>query len=761
MASPRKRRLKPIVERYGPPMHRHAFSNLSDHLAGLRVGAPAIDHFYMSSHQPFEYSPTPGPGYIRLLHLHPISANPAELRGCLKFHKLSDPLGYEAISYAWGEFPEFNQVIVLDGKVLKITDNLYAALMALYRPDRVRVLWADAICINQADTTEKAQQVALMAEIYSRAKLVQVWLTMSSEAAVDAMKYLRDLSSKADTFGISKDVGHPRVMQGWPNVDISISDANTLINDAVKHHVDFLLYRSWFNRVWVVQEVALAADLVVSCGHSTMTWIELARALEVLRGVYRRMSAGENRSRMEGLKPAWGLVKYRDSWRMLDKHLDQDHHFSTNMVGEQMRNKACSDDRDRVYAMLSMTKSPHAGMVPDYTKTVAEAYTEFTRRYSPNTQIYWAGLARRRVVGGQEEIRKGDECHVMRGVREAGREYQTEQETVDDLIDAASAPEDGGQTPLDVTNRDYLPSWVPEFRPPRNCAWAAPFTGSYNTATAAPFFFFSHPKIDKVMLASGSVIDMMTHTSCTLNMTAPYYFQHPATFFPLVDYLNSLLDEPPPHTSQSTSDPFPIQLAKTLTSGIGDCPHAEDLFARYAFIDKLADRGLTPGSLPWLTTIWTAFATHCLSPAGELYQRILLYAITGKQTHLIISNADTDSLSPDAKLAFSLLNYLSNILLSNRLFVTYTGRIGLAPRIARPPDMLAVINGCHMPYVVRSVKTAVYDEDTIEWGLQVVGPCYLHGVMRGEIFNERGEEWNWTRYDGDEADSLVGWLQFV
>ncbi|KAF2450113.1 hypothetical protein P171DRAFT_350795, partial [Karstenula rhodostoma CBS 690.94] len=130
----------------------------------------------MSSHQPFEYYPIPGPGYIRLLHLHPDSDNPAELRGCLKFHKLSEPSMYEAISYAWGEFPKFNQVIVLDGKVLKITDNLYAALMAFCRPDRVRVLWADAICINQADTTEKAQQVALMAEIYSKARSVQVWL---------------------------------------------------------------------------------------------------------------------------------------------------------------------------------------------------------------------------------------------------------------------------------------------------------------------------------------------------------------------------------------------------------------------------------------------------------------------------------------------------------------------------------------------------------------------------------------------------------
>ncbi|KAK7183183.1 heterokaryon incompatibility [Paraphaeosphaeria sporulosa] len=649
---------------------------------------------------------------------------------------------YEAISYAWGEFPKFNQVIVLDGKILKITDNLYSALMAFSRPYGVRVLWADAICINQTDTTEKSQQVALMAEIYSKANLVQVWLTLHSEAAADAMKYLKDLSSRADTFGISEDVGHPRIVKGWPNVDIPRDEADKMISDAIKHHVDFLLYRSWFNRVWVVQEVALAADLVVSCGHARLTWTELARALEVLRGVYRRMSAGEDRSRMEGLKAAWGFVKHRDEWRMLDEHLGQNHHASTNTIGEQMRNKACTDDRDRVYAMLSMTKSPYAGMVPDYTKTVAEAYTEFTRRYTPNTQIYWAGLARRLITHDQEAV---DTSNI-----------------------AVSSPKADKQTALNITDRDYLPSWVPEFRPARNLAWAAPFTGSYDTARAAPFFFFSLPKIEKVMFATGAVIDTIALTNCALDMKAPHYFQHPAFFFPLIDYLTMLLDHAPPPSPDS--DPFPIELAKTLTSGIGDCPHAEDLFSRYTFIEKLAaSRNLTPGSTPWLTTIWTAFSKHYLSPTGSLYQRILLHAITGNRTHLVVSNADGDALSPDEQLAFAFLNYIGNILISNRLSVTYEGRMGLVPGIARPGDGLALINGCHMPYVVRGVKRVTYEGGVIDEALQVVGPCYLHGVMRGELFGrvygERvGERWDgagWTRHPGEQADSLGGWLTFV
>lgn len=39
-----------------------------------------------------------------------------------------------------------------------------------------RKLWADAICINQDDFTERAQQVTTMPLIYQHAKRVVIWL---------------------------------------------------------------------------------------------------------------------------------------------------------------------------------------------------------------------------------------------------------------------------------------------------------------------------------------------------------------------------------------------------------------------------------------------------------------------------------------------------------------------------------------------------------------------------------------------------------
>ena len=74
---------------------------------------------------------------------------------------LFDSVCYEALSYTWGADSENpKEKITLNGFSFSVTVNLYAALQVLRKEDRERVIWVDAVCINQNDIEDKEQQVS-------------------------------------------------------------------------------------------------------------------------------------------------------------------------------------------------------------------------------------------------------------------------------------------------------------------------------------------------------------------------------------------------------------------------------------------------------------------------------------------------------------------------------------------------------------------------------------------------------------------------
>ena len=130
---------------------------------------------------------------IRLLHLAParlgksitgnllkVSINPGEYFDHV-IHL------YEALSYTWGAASEGRSIVLNGSCTLPITDNLFRALRRLRWPLKWRLLWVDAICINEEDVRERSAQIAIMREIYQRAKAVIVWL---GEPRADDIQYL-------------------------------------------------------------------------------------------------------------------------------------------------------------------------------------------------------------------------------------------------------------------------------------------------------------------------------------------------------------------------------------------------------------------------------------------------------------------------------------------------------------------------------------------------------------------------------------------
>jgi hypothetical protein len=124
----------------------------------------------------YEYTHLAHADSIRLLKLLPGPKGSPLACNIFEARKHDNPQ-YEAISYAWGK-PVFSHVIqeMSSGREIRVTTNLEQALQAIRYEDVARILWADAICINQSDLKEKGHQVALMGRIYHDAKRVVVWL---------------------------------------------------------------------------------------------------------------------------------------------------------------------------------------------------------------------------------------------------------------------------------------------------------------------------------------------------------------------------------------------------------------------------------------------------------------------------------------------------------------------------------------------------------------------------------------------------------
>ncbi|KAF2640184.1 hypothetical protein P280DRAFT_507725 [Massarina eburnea CBS 473.64] len=83
---------------------------------------------------------------------------------------------YTTISYTWGINTVKQMLIECNGKRVPISENLFTILRRLRRPDEVVYLWADALCINQADSIERTYQVGLIGDIYANSRETVIWL---------------------------------------------------------------------------------------------------------------------------------------------------------------------------------------------------------------------------------------------------------------------------------------------------------------------------------------------------------------------------------------------------------------------------------------------------------------------------------------------------------------------------------------------------------------------------------------------------------
>lgn len=108
-----------------------------------------------------------GGDHIRILSLVASETFTDPIHVSLSIVNLRSQPTYEALSYCWGDASD-KRLIFCHGKPFPVTQNLEDALRHLRQSEGDRVLWIDAICINQNDLIERAGTRLISCGTYTR-----------------------------------------------------------------------------------------------------------------------------------------------------------------------------------------------------------------------------------------------------------------------------------------------------------------------------------------------------------------------------------------------------------------------------------------------------------------------------------------------------------------------------------------------------------------------------------------------------------------
>ncbi|KAJ9659517.1 hypothetical protein H2198_003092 [Neophaeococcomyces mojaviensis] len=407
---------------------------------------------------------------IRLLRIKAEPANSnAEVVCYLTYASLLDPRvpnAYTCLSYCWGDITKTKEIKVVrpekrlhdgtcEGKIFdfRVTANLEAALRSIRSLTARPLVWADAVCINQSNLVERAHQVSIMQYIYSKSMQTLIWLGDAedcSDAAMDFAILIRRVLSGDESLNLSSFAAGVRCnrLRGLLKGELNFAESEASHKDfiAVRDATQGLLRRPWFRRVWVLQEVSKSSSVVAISGQKACQWEDI-----------RNLGIWENRITLwegnipgaERQLPTTGLSTVLDAartddlpeiwWFLASECRDGKLPSILELIFRRTQIQA-SDPRDQVFALFGIARecqgqfSNLAGFTPDYSKTTAQVYTDFTRAVITSTKRL-------------------------------------------EVLSAVNTFLPGGR------HRDDLPSWVPEYDHHFNLRRSLAFLGSFGYDT--------------------------------------------------------------------------------------------------------------------------------------------------------------------------------------------------------------------------------------------------------------------------------------
>jgi len=579
--------------------------------------------------------------HIRVLHLHSAPEPDSDLICHFRHVSLEGPnIRYEALSYTWGTKKHGRPVLLFEESI-EITENLYIALQNLRRKDHERIIWVDALCIDQSNLGERTQQVSLMGSIYKKAWNVIIWLGQPWNDCHLAVDYLEQLG---------RDINLHLNPSQTPHVTTSGLNIDSLqLQAALKQFFDF----AWWSRVWTVQEWVLAQNTVFQCGQHYLDGKVVRKS--VRHYFHHRQNCCHNSSN-ESDDDLYSALLIMESMEYIRLLLNR---VSFPYIISQFRSREATDLRDKVYGMLGLATGQFENLIEaEYKCSVEEVFESSTLKI----------------------IQQTGNLEILSHVSYSGERHLS------------------------------LPSFVPDWTVPAKDSWYTNWlnwVGHLNLFNACDGEAADFQTIAAGRIAiKGIIVDEIKSSGSVHKTVPPGEFLQEMRDIAGVNGMNDN-EKQLYYGSQITREvAYWLTLCGTTECFLDPQKDNRPFFRR---IQMPTDFSRFRTWEEW----FPSYNTHSLTPEIESVQFPFMLMLSGRE----------------------------------KVFgATKRGRFGFFPAQCRKGDVIAVLAGGSVPFVLRPNKSALKSELEEERRYTLVGDSFVYGIMDGEAVapsNNSGSAWEY------------------
>lgn len=331
---------------------------------------------------------------LRLLIVH-AGGMSEPIRCTLRIVSLHNKPSYDALSYIWGDSAT-TKPIEVDGFKIRITTNLEQALRHLRDVKNDLTLWVDAVYINQSDSSEKSQQVALVGQIYRQCARVRIWPGCDSfkcgiaQSSLHASNAADDSSGDVDPFKIIRHLADDRHIHEWSCFRTQNDDGHDRVVYKADEKFDTIIEAfiaviesPWWSRMWTVQEAILpkkgllthdawstSLQTIAECGINFFHhWTGCCQKAVSQLPLKLKLTMQE----FFGILATLSDDRIRARARVVNEDVT-DNDLRRRHVAYGFR--ACKDPRDKVYGLLGIVDD--TSLTPDYTHSIDEVFLRAT-----------------------------------------------------------------------------------------------------------------------------------------------------------------------------------------------------------------------------------------------------------------------------------------------------------------------------------------------------------------------------------------------